>query len=60
MNQVHNITIQFLDFPAELLLDILGYLDIYDLVRARKVRTIFCAQITNGAPPDIQRHSTTH
>ncbi|KAG1769567.1 hypothetical protein EDD22DRAFT_147228 [Suillus occidentalis] len=37
MNQAHNIPIQFLDFPAELLLDILGYLDIYDLVRARKI-----------------------
>lgn len=37
MNQVHSDAIQFLDFPAELLLDILGYLDIYDLVRARKI-----------------------
>lgn len=37
MNQVHNIPVKFLEIPAELLLDILGYLDIYDLVRARKV-----------------------
>ncbi|KAG2099291.1 uncharacterized protein F5147DRAFT_839468 [Suillus discolor] len=37
MNQVHDITIKFMDFPAELLLHILGHLDVYDLVRARKV-----------------------
>jgi hypothetical protein len=41
MNQVHNIPVKFLEIPAELLLDILGYLDIYDLVRARKVRAFF-------------------
>jgi len=37
MNQVHNITTTFMDFPAELLLKIVGYLDAYDLVRARKI-----------------------
>lgn len=36
MDQVHN-TIKFMDFPAELLLQILGHLDLYDLIRARKV-----------------------
>ncbi|KAG2045298.1 hypothetical protein BDR03DRAFT_1086799 [Suillus americanus] len=36
MDQIH-ITINFMDFPAELLLNILGHLDVYDLVRARKI-----------------------
>jgi hypothetical protein len=54
MNQVHNITTTFMDFPAELLLKIVGYLDAYDLVRARKVRRIFYPQISaNGASPDM-------
>lgn len=55
MNQVNNITIKFMDVPAELLLDILGRLDVYDLVRARKVRTVFFAQIaTNAESPGMQ------
>ncbi|KAG1777346.1 hypothetical protein EV702DRAFT_276208 [Suillus placidus] len=37
MNQVHSVTLKFLDFPTEILLDILGHLDSYDLVRARKI-----------------------
>ncbi|KAG2370302.1 hypothetical protein BDR07DRAFT_1604133 [Suillus spraguei] len=37
MSQIHNISIKFMDFPAELLLQILGHLDVYDLVQARKV-----------------------
>ncbi|KAG2160182.1 uncharacterized protein EDB93DRAFT_1113785 [Suillus bovinus] len=37
MNQVLSITMKFMDLPAELLLHIFGHLDVYDLVRARKV-----------------------
>ncbi|KAG2351361.1 hypothetical protein BDR07DRAFT_1501713 [Suillus spraguei] len=33
MSQIHNISIKFMDFPAELLLQILGHLDVYDLVK---------------------------
>lgn len=55
MNQVNNITIKFMDVPAELLLDILGHLDVYDLVRARRVRRVFFAQIaTNAESPGMQ------
>ncbi|KAG1757003.1 hypothetical protein EDB19DRAFT_1655148 [Suillus lakei] len=37
MNQVHHATPSLLDFPVEILLDILGHLDVYDLVRARQI-----------------------
>ncbi|KAG2062711.1 hypothetical protein BDR04DRAFT_1164745 [Suillus decipiens] len=39
MNQVHKLTSQsrLLDFPVEILRDILRYLDVYNLVRARRV-----------------------
>jgi hypothetical protein len=34
----HSVALGFLDIPVDLLLYILGYLDAYDLVQARKVR----------------------
>ncbi|KAG2337603.1 hypothetical protein BDR05DRAFT_952473 [Suillus weaverae] len=37
MNQLHHVTPRLLDFPVEILLDILGHLDVHDLVRARRV-----------------------
>jgi hypothetical protein len=41
MSQVNHLTTTFLDFPVEILLDILGHLDVRDLVRARRVSTKF-------------------
>ncbi|KAG2360895.1 NADP-dependent oxidoreductase domain-containing protein [Suillus spraguei] len=39
MNQVHQLTskLRLLDFPVEIVIDILGRLNVYDLVRARRV-----------------------
>ncbi|KAG1722953.1 hypothetical protein EDB19DRAFT_1765712 [Suillus lakei] len=37
MSQVHHVTPSLLDFPVEILLDILGHLDVYDLVRAHQI-----------------------
>ncbi|KAG2044614.1 hypothetical protein BDR03DRAFT_939546 [Suillus americanus] len=37
MNQVRRVTLGLLDLPVEILLDILGHLDVYELVRARQV-----------------------
>ncbi|KAG1786436.1 uncharacterized protein HD556DRAFT_1049897 [Suillus plorans] len=37
MNQVHHIATRLLDSPIEIILDILSHLDVYDLVRARRV-----------------------
>ncbi|KAG1756990.1 hypothetical protein EDB19DRAFT_1198 [Suillus lakei] len=37
MSQVHHVTPTLLDLPVEILLDIFGYLDAYELVRARQV-----------------------
>lgn len=39
MNQVHHIATRLLDFPMEIILDILSHLDVHDLVRARRVST---------------------
>jgi hypothetical protein len=41
MSQVHQLTLILLDFPVEILLEILGRLDVRDLVRARRVSTKF-------------------
>lgn len=41
MSQVHQLTPMLLDFPVEILLGILGRLDVRDLVRARRVSTTF-------------------
>ncbi|KAG2066981.1 hypothetical protein BDR04DRAFT_1144583 [Suillus decipiens] len=37
MSQVHHVTSKLLDFPVEILLDILGHLNVHNLVRARRV-----------------------
>jgi hypothetical protein len=36
MNQVHHVTLGLLDLPVEVLLDILGHLDVCELVRTVK------------------------
>ncbi|KAG2745016.1 hypothetical protein P692DRAFT_201793581 [Suillus brevipes Sb2] len=37
MSQVNHLTTTLLDFPVEILLDILGHLDVRDLIRTRRV-----------------------
>jgi hypothetical protein len=41
MSQVNHLTTTLLDFPVEILLDILGHLDVRDLIRTRRVSTKF-------------------
>lgn len=60
MSQAHHLTPRLLDFPVEILLDILGHLDVCDLVRARRVSTkLFCVRIINSIFPGMQPCSTT-
>ncbi|KAG1868260.1 hypothetical protein DFJ58DRAFT_858717 [Suillus subalutaceus] len=50
MNQVRHVTLGLLDLPVEILLDMLGHLDVYELVRACQVAQV-CNDIRHVIDP---------